>query len=759
MASKQEVAELVISMLPWRPGLMTSGQQSSIPETELWKAKNVGPDLDGMMSKRPGLTKWGQTIKSPDKSATDSTLTAFVDWLSGTSGFTATDNSGSASISPGTNRGVLQTNTGIGSGNKNYSLSYNVSALSLNLEWSVRFMFRGTNLPAYTASGTAPNTFVVRAQGTSATAKEFAIWSGGIYWKQASDSTYVKVTDSDIAGAGAWNVIEIQCDDNSGNTLVYLNDTLLQTLTSADLEDVTITGTAAFEFRWEVEGSGLAGTQYTTYVSTPMYNDTISTPFTADAVVAIDEYQYVTGSGTLVRSLLMAAGNYIYHDRGLEAGWRPLHTKQRSNVHFSQYRTTIVWSDNDGGSAASVWQWDGVNAVEHLDEAPPVRFLAEHQDQLVGWGDIKNPRRLYYSAPGEPNVWFAPSPSNTESEFDVLITAGYLSIPSRGVEVKAFVGDYFGTGVIAGEKGFWKVSGYGVFSYRLDGLKVGTGAINAQSMVQVGNDIWALGPQGIVSVSASEKFGDLQASFPSLPIQNLWSTDSSTGDSINETYLPQVRMTHTVRKAAVFIGVPLVGSTKAEDIYVYNTTTQKFYGPWEVKCQALASVQVASPVTEVTMVGGTDGNIGYFNPFTRQDFGGNGYSMEIETASLNGRSINPRFVGLNKNWRRVRLYVLPRGDWDYTLEWWTDTNPTSDSTTRNQLEQIGNRSYVLGYDFKLDTSPDALLRSGENMVIHEIPLDIEGHDLILNLKQTGTGEDLAVQGIEVVATLMGYEGD
>ncbi len=325
MGTNPEGDNVVLTFNPWRPGLVTAGQQTSIPEDELWKAKNVGFDLDGMMSKRPGLEQWGQTVKEPDSSATGSTITEFKNFLSGVSGFTVADNStSSVEITTSTSRGVLQTNVGEGSSNENYVLSHDVAALSVGSEWSVRFIFRGTNLPAYTTDDTDPNTFVVRGIGKAATGKEFAIFSDGIYWKRNDDSKYTKVTSSDRAGTGAWNSIEIRVDDAAGNTLVYLNDTLLQTLTSADLKDVTPAGTSSFEFRWEVEGTVPAAladsVNYTTHISTMMYNDTVTDPFIAQPVVALEEYQCVTTSAATVSSLVMSADNYRYYDRTLESG-------------------------------------------------------------------------------------------------------------------------------------------------------------------------------------------------------------------------------------------------------------------------------------------------------------------------------------------------------------------------------------------------------------------------------------------------------
>ena len=54
-----------ISSMPLRAGLLTAGQQGTIPEQGLWEAKNCSSGLDGLLQKRPGLDQWGQTLKEP----------------------------------------------------------------------------------------------------------------------------------------------------------------------------------------------------------------------------------------------------------------------------------------------------------------------------------------------------------------------------------------------------------------------------------------------------------------------------------------------------------------------------------------------------------------------------------------------------------------------------------------------------------------------------------------------------------------------
>ena len=134
MAQKRD-GRLTISAMPWKDSLLTAGRQATIAETGLWEAANVTAELDGLLSKRPGLLQWGQILNTPDADATDSSLTSFVDFLIGLAGFTETDSSAGL-ITNSVAQGALHTNVRAGSSNESLTESYAVSALSANAFWS-----------------------------------------------------------------------------------------------------------------------------------------------------------------------------------------------------------------------------------------------------------------------------------------------------------------------------------------------------------------------------------------------------------------------------------------------------------------------------------------------------------------------------------------------------------------------------------------------------------------------------------------------
>jgi hypothetical protein len=752
--NNQEV--ITITNTTWRPSLITAGQQDTIAESEAWRLRNYMGDLDGMLMKRPGRTQWGQTIKSADGSATDSTITAFVDFLT-LDGFVFDESGADGLLSDTQQDGLYRVNVSPGSSNENFLASYSTASVSTTEEWSLRFMFRGSDLPTYDGSSIVGNTFVMRAQADTDSAKEFAIWSGGLYYQNASDSQYTLVTGSANAGAGIWVNLEIRCDTDSGDTTVHLNDTLIDTITSSDIKNEALTGTSLFEFEWEVEGSGDASTQYTTQLTTVMYNDTITDPFKVEEIVALHEFQYVSPAGSTVRSLVMAAGAYIYHDTYINGVWRPLHKKQHANVHFAKYQDTLVWINHNNSSLTSMIRWDGIQTPELIEDAPNVRFVIEHQSRLMAWGDIQFPRRLYYSGDRLPKVWFSPDDDNVEDDFDVVLDAGFVTLPSTAREVKGVWGDYFGLVIIAGDKGFWKMGGQGVFSFELKGVSVKSGVASALSMSQVGADIWGVGRQGITSLAATQQFGDLLAGKPSANIQDLWTRDLNSDELINQTFLDKVKLVFQASTDYAYVAVPLASNQDTDHVYAYNASLQKWYGPWDMEVRAMAVVELISPVTEVVLLGDSQGRVAYLNMFDKSDFG-EAYSGEVEVAALNGRSIHPSLVGQYKNWGVLRLYLQPTGSFEIDIKYWFDADPKEYIVpTINTIETSEPRIYVLDDDFRVDLDPDGLISSGQEMVMHEILLEgAQAREFTWQFVQDGAGEDCPIQGWEVELVPSGY---
>jgi hypothetical protein len=735
----------VINGLPAKLGLHTSGHQQDIPETALWRAQNVVADLDGTAHKRPSLTQWGQTIKQPNSSADDSTVALLVDFLSGIGTLTETDAS-SGLITTSVTRGYLQYNVPVSSGSE--TMTHYQSGTSSSTKWGLRLSLQGINLPAYDL-GTIANGLTIRAIAAAGTGKEFVLWSGGLYYKNASDDAYTLIDGTTLLGQGQWSTIEILCDDG-GSTLVYVDDTLVATITSSLIKDVTLSSGALFEIAVRVEGTGDPNTQYNARVAMLQYNDVNVDAFAAQPISAITDFVYVTSAGSSNRVLVMAAGDYIYIDR-MEKAWRPLHPKTRNNVFFATYQRTLVWSDNDGNKQANIWQWDGTNDPELLDEAPNFVLMTEHQGRLIGV-DRDEPLLLQISGYGNPNRYIGPV-GPEDDPFSLVLDAASIPIPAkRGDAITAVYGDYNGNAIIWTTSSVWRLLGTGVFSYALKNISQSVGCVNGSSIAGVGNDIMYGGFYGLASLQTTDQFGDIQAQTPSVAIQAMWQQGSRVPSRVNRHLLSRTRLASLRTRSLLYVHLPVDSENQ---IMVLNTASQQWYGPWDIESLAMATVEIESPLTEVVMHGGASGKIVYTDFANHADYGTTAYTSLWEYANLNGRSVDPNIVGQTKSWKTLRLFYYPRGNYDYTVRWYAAVDEAFGSATMNQGD--GYPALSLDNELRLDVDPDAQVYSSHDLMIAEIDLDVRGIFLNWDLTDSELGSDFYLFGWQAEFELDGIE--
>ena len=736
---------LKLRFLPWRKGLATAGQQSSVPEDSMWQAQDVIAGLDGLLNKRPGLRQWGQALVqgTVNEPFLDSSLPGWIQ---------ANDNTSLLTLSA--QSGQLRINAAAGSSNETLTLSYPGTVAT---DASVRFVVQAVNVQAMGASETNADTFHFRVAKDATTGWEFAIWSGGLYYKTVTSNEYTLVTGTANVGAGAWSVIEIRIDAD-GNCLVYLDDSLVDTIAASAMAEPSLTSSGAImELAAEVDASN----PYYVNLCMLSWTGSASSPFTAQTVTAVTDFRAVVGSGTLQNTLMCAAGNYIYHDAFLTGVWRPIERKTHDNVTFAPYRRKIAWVEHNGFTSSKVKTWSGstTESTTELDNAPNCRFVAEHQTRMWAAGDRNNPLRVYYSGDRQENVWFSPPDNNISDRFDTQLKAGYLEVPSRrGDEITGIFGDYYGQLIVFTKQGVYRVSGSGPQSFAIQSVTQDVGCENVECITQVGNDIWFLSREGCHSLSATDKYGDVVAGFVSGPIQDLWGGDASAVSPINKTYIQNSRLRYNSTLGLVYVAVPQSTDTTAAKTFVFNVTTQEWYGPWQIDSQALDRVEIASPLVEVMMHGGSDGKTYYTDLLYKSD-AGTAITSVIESPMLTGRSIDPALTGVEKTWKRLRIYLLPRGDWDLKVFWKVDSGFYQDADTldpdQNKDQNVFD-VHDLTDEFRIGEDPDGRLRSRESLGYIEVILDKRGYGLAFQIKQDGNGEDFAIQGYEVDFIPHGY---
>lgn len=746
---------LSLRVMPWRKGLATAGQQTTIPEDALWQAQDFSASIDGLLHKRPGLKKWGQTIKTSSKFEPfiDESLPSWIEANDDTTILTKT-----------VDQGKLRFNVGGGTGNETHTLSWDGTAVT---DPTVRLMVQGIELREHN-DVTNANTFHFRIAKNSSTGWEFALWGpdapatsndgAGLYYKQASDDKYVYIAGTEEIGAGAWAQLEISIDAD-GNTLVYVNEELVDTIVTSLLATPSLTrNNSVLELAAEVTGT--ASEIYSAQVVAPTWGTS-----SAQTVRAVTDFRASSTTGAALRGVLMcSAGGYVWHDADLLGVWRPLARQEYDEIQFFPFRRDIGWVSTNSQNRSALRLWDGRpnSAPEELDEAPPVRFATEHQTRVWAAGDRRHPLRVYYTGDREPNVWFSPDDNNISDRFDTQLKAGYLEVPSRrGDEVTAIYGDFFGSLLVFTKQGVYQIQGSGPQSYAIRSVSQEVGCAGYEAASQVGNDVWFVSSEGVHAVSATDKYGDLVSGFVSGPIQDLWGGRDTATTRVSKTFLYESRLRYSPETGLVYVAMPLDDDQTAQKIYVFNTVTQEWYGPWNIDSQAMEQVTLSTPDIEVVMHGGADGKLLYTDPSYKSDDGSTITSI-IESAVINGRGLDPQLVGVEKTFKRLRIYVLPRGDWNVKVFWRADggfyQDENSNDPNQNRSTNV-YKGYGLGDEWRINIDPDGRLRSQQEMGYIEIPVDVRGYGFSFKLKQDGNAEDLVVQGFEVDFIPHGYSRD
>ena len=756
MATKRQ--RLQVSAMPWRTGLITAGQQTTISEDALWQAVNTTAGLDGLLSKRPGLKRWGQILKQPVEA--ESTVTYFESWEDQSKWMTDDQSSGLATFAR--NTGSVRVNMAGGTSNEHYKLDYVSSEVTASDDWAVRFSTRIAGAPTY-AGGTDPNSFSFRAISGITSRKEFAIFDDGLYYKQASDSTYAKIAGTEALADGGWHVLEVRLDDSAGTISVLVDDaavsgsgfdaSLAETLSGVVFPELYV------QFRWEV--SGAADEQYTSEIGPVMYSDTATDPFEAKTVKAIYDFRYLTPSGSPQTALACAAGDYVYFDNGLTGGWKVLLSAQFQNVSFATFRRTLLIIDYSDNVPSTLYQWNGLDDPVVLDDAPNLKLVTEHKQRVWGAGDAENPLRLYYSGDRQPNLWFSPSPDNIEDQIDAIEQAGFLEIPSKkGDRITAVYGDYYGRVLAFTRRSVWQVAGDGPTSFSLSGISQDVGTENQECVTAVGNDVWFMGRYGVQALSSTDQFGDIASSFLSAPISDKWTQNPSAVRKVSRFYLQDSRLKYNPTLGLIFCAVPTTGENTPRSVFIYNVNTKQWFGPWEIDSIAMENIEIGLPLIEVMAHGGEDGQVLYTDQSGLRDVDA-GYTMTVQSAYLNGRSQDPKLAGMMKTWKTLRMFLLPRGNWDFTVTARTDNDEPQTIVTRNQnqykIRTLGDQEGDGTGEFRLTVDPDGRLHSREELAVIELDLSLRGRAMRFTIEQSGAGEDLAIQGFEVEFLPDGYE--
>jgi len=708
-----------LNFMPMRGGLATAGQRSTIDEGQLWTAENIWPDLDGMLRSRPGLIQAGQYLMAPGALGLGESLRiqeSFADLNQWTVGEDAGTHS-YAVVS-----GMLKVSMTTGA----LYFGRVASDIATGGAWSVRFTAR---LIGPAGPDTDGGDLRIIARGAALNDPiEIRINANGVSTVVAAAPVLQIAQALDLGG---FHTYEFRANYTTGVLLLYVDDVLGATVTIGPLDTATFETTST-----SVEIQVTSGTEtWAAEVTDFMFRDTFDSPFVGQYVRSVGDYNRRLAGGSVLRSVLAATGSYLYADIGVRGAWRPILQVRPGDTYMLPYQERLLIFDDDGATTARLFAWDGVEAPDSVDDAPPVRFGVEYRTRLWAAGDRDFPLRVYFTASRQYDVWFAPE-YDADETFDEVFNAGYIVIPSEtGDEVTGLYGDIFGGLFIVTRSGIWRLSGSSPASFAVESVSKKVGGESPNGLTQIANDLYIVGRYGVVSVSGVESFGDVQAAMPSGAIADKWSSLPAVAGRLDRGQLSASYLAYLPSLNVALLGARTAGSNTLDGMYAYSPLNKQWYGPWDVNPTCFKVVEVGVPPVELLLHGHEDGRVTYTG-LSVQDDGG---TFLLRSPMLSGRTLDPAITDLEKRWRTLRLFILPRVAKDFTVRWRVDFLDYYEDSQN----QRGDELLPYDTDFRLDVDN---LNSDQDVQVLEVTLDIKGRYFQFEIE---SDHEFILQGCQV----------
>lgn len=743
-------ARQTLRCVPPKQGLVNAGTQTLMPEDSFWRLDNMDISFDGKMVKRPGLIMWGQQLKESATgglrySETFNDLSDFAQTTVGTAGDTSLALSNSrVQIATLAVSGALSSKRAVRLAQPNDGTSDN----ALQMSW--RFAFRATStLPANPANVNAQGpTFLFRSEGTGGGGTNtygLVVYADGLALKHSGTLQYTLVsslggTSTAEVGDGNWHIVEIQVVGTSLTSLVVDGTQRLGTfvmtvdasygITASQFGILVPTNTVSLysaEFDFVQGRSGITVTNVSGVVT--------FAPFVGVPITALFDWRSKDTTEIVTKQLMIVAGSTIYADTNHGGVFLAIDTTPAAPLTtFANFQRLLVICNPQ----AAVRTWDGVAAPVTVASAPHGSFSAEHLNRLFLAGVDGQPLRVFFSGVGNLNDWTTPLGG-------AFIDSGFFDIPDRlGERVTALAGDFYGSLIIWTNSSCWRLSGNSTATFALTCISSTVGCAGPRAYVRVGNSLMFISSLGVHDLQTTQEFGDIKSNFVSAKLLSRWLSESFTDlATVQQGAMYRATAAYSPQRGNVLFGLPLAADADIAHGLVLNVPNGQWAGPWDAALVGLDHVRLSYPERPVFMAGSADGRVGYFGSDAKADFGSTAYTAYVESQRIDLRSLGEDARQLDKKPRELRLYVQPRGDWDLTVNWFTDENY---SRTPITISQNPRGADTLTDDFRLGHSK---LTSAEAVAILPVELDGRARWFRYTVQQAAANQDMVLIGTEV----------
>ena len=202
-----------------------------------------------------------------------------------------------------------------------------------------------------------------------------------------------------------------------------------------------------------------------------------------------DIFKYQSGSGWSSTSLTSGqSATDVVRVRGL-------------NHSFTGNKTLILTDGINFPMKLVDTTWTKLNGSSDVDNA---KFAEVYRNHLFFAGMSQKPQLLIFTAP------------NSDSDFTAASGAGAINVGFDIMGIKRFRDALY----IFGKTDIRKLTGSSTANFSLAEVSSSVGCLASDSIVEIGGDVLFLAPDGIRTIQATERIGDIELATISKPIQN-----------------------------------------------------------------------------------------------------------------------------------------------------------------------------------------------------------------------------------------------
>src|SRR2546425_4501774 len=227
-----------------------------------------------------------------------------------------------------------------------------------------------------------------------------------------------------------------------------------------------------------------------------------------------DHWRYGASLVPTQRFLATSTGGIFSHT-GSTAPWATVSATWGSTGGLT---TNIISAQgfsvlSNGADAPVKWDQTTLSLVSSSSGLPTFTAATYHLRRLFAIGTAANPSRVDISAGGDITTWTGADTGNfVLDEDDGDATVGISKTFHKRIYI--FKGPQFGS--------IHELAGNTLGALTRDRVFNGLALQNHKGLVTANNDIYWISRFGIHSLQTTQKYGDTEAAFLSLPIQDLW---------------------------------------------------------------------------------------------------------------------------------------------------------------------------------------------------------------------------------------------